>query len=172
MTPRHGLAGFGNSARAIAVSLLLAGSMALGGCSLLPDGNQEDAPAPATATTESAVAEPEAPKTPQAPKTPEPPKTPAQEFSAKLNDSLKNLAGTTKTPNREQMIGAMVEAGADSQKIEVSIDITPTGLAVDAIEAATPVENDCVVGQVRGGSVAVMVLPVLASGRCFVGDVH
>ncbi|PXA65323.1 hypothetical protein CVS29_10615 [Arthrobacter psychrochitiniphilus] len=82
------------------------------------------------------------------------------------------MASTTKAPNREQMMAAMLEAGAVKEKVEVSIDITPTGLAVDAIESATLVGKECVIGQVRGGNVAVTTLPVLASGRCFVGDVH
>lgn len=98
--------------------------------------------------------------------------TAAQELSARIRDSLTKLAAVTKSPNRDQMMSAMLEAGAGKDKVELSIDITPTGLAVDAIEAAAPVGEECVVGQVRDGNVAVSILPVLASGRCFVGDVH
>ncbi len=152
------------SIRVMAASFVLAGAMALTGCSLLPFGNQDGTPAPGPASTapapDTAVAASEAPR------------TAGQEFSAKLQDSLGTLAGTTKAPNRRQMSAAMVAAGADPDKVEVSIDITPTGLAVDAIEAATLVDAECVVGQVREGTVTVTILPALESGRCFVGDVH
>ena len=93
-------------------------------------------------------------------------------MSDKLKASLSTLASSTKAPNREQMMAAMLEAGAVKESVELSIDITPTGLAVDAIESATLVGKECVVGQVRDGNVAVTILPVLGSGRCFVGDTH
>ncbi len=83
---------------------------------------------------------------------------------------LIKVGAATKSPNRGQMMAAMLEAGAAKGKVEVSIDRTPTGLAVDAIEAAAPVAGDCVIGQVRDGKAVVSVLPLLASGRCFVGD--
>lgn len=70
------------------------------------------------------------------------------------------------------MMAAMVKTGAVEEKVELSLDITPTGLAVDAIEAATPVAEECVIGQVRDGHVTVTILPVLASGLCFVGSTH
>ncbi len=104
---------------------------------------------------------------------PEPvPLTAAEAFSKKLSTSLTSLAASTKAPNREQMRAAMLKAGAVEETLEISVDITPTGLAVDAIEAASPIADECVIGQVRNGKVAVTVLPVLPSGRCFVGDVH
>lgn len=68
------------------------------------------------------------------------------------------------------MRAAYRKAGLPAAAIEVSVDITPTGLPVDAIEAAAPVGRSCVVGQVRDGAVTIVTLPVLASGRCFVGD--
>jgi len=67
------------------------------------------------------------------------------------------------------MVKAMTDAGLDKSDVEVSADITPTGLAVDAIEAAAPVEDNCIIGQIREGEVAISVLPVLDSGKCFVG---
>jgi len=53
--------------------------------------------------------------------------------------------------------------------LQVSASRTPTGLEVDAIEAAALQGADCVIGQIRDGSVVVTVLPVLATGKCFVG---
>jgi hypothetical protein len=172
MTSRHQPNNARMSVRAIGMMALLATSMILGGCALLPTS-------PATATSDraagtTAVASEDAPATPAMTggnKTPEA-KTAAQELQDKVRASLTSLAAGTKSPNREQMMQAMIEAGAVQENVEISVDITPTGLAVDAIETATSVAKECVVGQVRGGEVAVTILPVLASGRCFVGDVH
>lgn len=93
-------------------------------------------------------------------------------MAEKVKASLNKLGSNSSSPNREQMLAAMVEAGAVKDKVEVSIDRTPTGLAVDAIEAAAPVAKECVVGQVRDGKAAVTILPLLASGLCFVGNQH
>jgi hypothetical protein len=82
---------------------------------------------------------------------------------------LEGLAGVAPKPTSEQMVAALAKAGFRKSAVEVSADITPTGLAVDAIEAAAPVDDSCIVGQVRDGKVAISVLPVLDSGKCFVG---
>ncbi|WP_247647154.1 hypothetical protein [Arthrobacter sp. E3] len=167
MTSRHQPASPHMKVRAVAVSALLAATMALGGCSLLPGEVASQAPTPAAASTSAPATEAE-----KAPEKPAQPPTAAEEFSKKLTASLTTLAAGTKAPNRQQMMTAMLDAGAVKENTEVSVDITPTGLAVDAIEAATPIAEECVIGQVRDGKVAVTILPVLASGRCFVGDVH
>ncbi|WP_442892926.1 DUF6993 domain-containing protein [Arthrobacter sp. USHLN218] len=87
----------------------------------------------------------------------------------KVRAELEDLAGRTPTPTSDQMVAALATAGLKKSEVEVSADITPTGLAVDAIEAAAPVDDNCIVGQVRDGKVAISVLPVLDSGKCFVG---
>lgn len=166
MTSRHQPASPHLNVRAAAVSVVLAATMVMSGCGLLPE--KATAPDPATESSTAAVVQEDAKK----PEKPAEPLTAAEEFSNKLKASLTTLANSTKAPNREQMKAAMLEAGAVEEKIEMSIDITPTGLAVDAIEAASPVAEECVIGQVRDGNVAVTILPTLASGRCFVGDVH
>lgn len=63
-----------------------------------------------------------------------------------------------------------VEAGSAPETVEVSIDRTPTGLDVDAIQGAGLLDTTCVFAEVREGDVSVVVLPALASGTCFVGD--
>ncbi|MBT2513595.1 hypothetical protein J7E82_08625 [Arthrobacter sp. ISL-30] len=73
-------------------------------------------------------------------------------------------------PDREELKSALVAAGIPADTLEISTSKTPTGLDVDAIEAAAKSGGDCVIGQIRGGAVTVGVLPVLASGKCFVGD--
>ncbi len=141
--------------------LVLSGAAALAGCSLLPTTGQGEIQSPAASQTISAPAP-----------APESPETPAQILSGSVNKSLGSLAAGTKSPSRDQMKAAMVAAGANPDTVEVSMDITPTGLAVDAMEAADVVDGQCIVGQVRDGQASVTVLPVLASGRCFVGDVR
>lgn len=63
----------------------------------------------------------------------------------------------------------LAQAGFAPESIEVTPSRTPTGLAVDAVEAAVRQDQDCVVAQVRKGGVAVTLLPVLAGGHCLVG---
>jgi len=147
--------------------LVLAASLAASGCSLLPSSNESNAPATTAATSASAPA-----TKAKADANPTQPPTAGQALAEKVKASLTALGNTTSSPNREQMMTAMLDAGAIKEKVEVSIDRTPTGLAVDAIEAAAPVAKECVIGQVRDGKVAVAILPLLASGRCFVGDQH
>ena len=84
------------------------------------------------------------------------------------------LAGSGGAVTRERVRAAIeqgfADAGALPASVEVSIDTTPTGLDVDAIQGAGLVDGTCVVGEVREGSVTVVLLPALASGLCFVGD--
>ncbi|WP_231391797.1 DUF6993 domain-containing protein [Arthrobacter sp. 35W] len=117
----------------------------------------------------TATSQPAATDNPLAP--PSPP-TLTEQVSAAITGQLTKLAAVNGKPTRDEMKAAMVAAGVVLDNVEVSIDKTPTGLAVDAIEAATKTDKDCVIGQVRDGQVAVTVLPVLPSGRCFVGDQH
>ncbi len=98
------------------------------------------------------------------------PTTPAQAYAAKLTTALTALGKQVAAPSRDQLRSAFAGAGADANTVEVSIDKTPTGLAVDAVEGAAVVDRVCVIGQVRAGAVHVTTLPVLDSGRCFVGD--
>ncbi len=86
-----------------------------------------------------------------------------------VTDALGKLAAGTPKPATAQVTDALTGAGISPPALEVSASRTPTGLEADAIEAAVLQGTDCVVGQVRDGNVTVIVLPVLASGKCFVG---
>ena len=86
-----------------------------------------------------------------------------------VTDALVRLAAGTPKPATAQVTDALTGAGIAVPALEVSASRTPTGLEADAIEAAVLQGTDCVVGQVRDGSVTVTVLPVLATGKCFVG---
>nr|WP_267546158.1 hypothetical protein [Arthrobacter sp. H14-L1] len=53
---------------------------------------------------------------------------------------------------------------------EVSASRTPTGLKADGVEAGVLSGTQCVMAKIRDGQVSVAVLPVLPSGKCFVGS--
>lgn len=142
-------------------ALVLAGTLALSGCSLI--GGQEADTEPLPETSQAAPTKAGATKAPP---------TLAEQMAGKVKTSLTKLGTTAKTPNRDQMLAAMVSAGAAKSKVEISIDKTPTGLAVDAMEAAVPVDKLCIIGQVRDGKAYVTTLPLLATGLCFVGNQH
>ncbi|MCR1159874.1 hypothetical protein NEK97_00180 [Paenarthrobacter sp. UW852] len=87
-----------------------------------------------------------------------------------VEGTLKKLVTANAKPDREAVRAALVSAGIPTANVEVSVSRTPTGLDVDAMEAAALTGENCVMGQIRDGGVAVTVLPVLATGKCFVGD--
>ncbi|WP_324642175.1 DUF6993 domain-containing protein [Pseudarthrobacter sp. LT1] len=87
-----------------------------------------------------------------------------------VTDTLAKLATGTPKPATAQVSDALTGAGIAPAVLQVSQSRTPTGLEADAIEAAVLQGKDCVIGQVREGAVTVTVLPVLASGKCFVGS--
>lgn len=87
-----------------------------------------------------------------------------------LTASLTALAGSKSSPSRDEIRRAFTDAGFPAGSVEVSLDRTPTGLAVDSIRGAAANEGTCLFGEVREGKVSVTDLPVLDSGHCFVGD--
>jgi hypothetical protein len=86
-----------------------------------------------------------------------------------MTDTLGAVAAAAPKPGTEQIRQALAAAGVPAATLEVSAGSTPTGLDVDSIEAASVQGKECVIGQIRNGKVTVTVLPVLASGKCFVG---
>ena len=87
-----------------------------------------------------------------------------------VTNTLTQLAAAAPKPATAQVSDALTGAGIAPAVLQVSQSRTPTGLEADAIEAAVLQGSDCVIGQVREGTVTVTVLPVLASGKCFVGS--
>lgn len=87
-----------------------------------------------------------------------------------VETALKKLVAANSKPDRNAVRSALAGAGIPEANIEVSVSRTPTGLDVDAMEAAAHAGESCVMGQIRDGGVVVTTLPVLASGKCFVGD--
>ena len=86
-----------------------------------------------------------------------------------MSETLGAVAAAAPKPGTEQVRQALTAAGVPATTLEVSAGRTPTGLDVDSIEAASVQGRECVIGQIRDGKVTVTVLPVLASGKCFVG---
>ena len=86
-----------------------------------------------------------------------------------MTDALGAVVSGTPKPGTEQITQALTAAGFPAATLEVSASRTPTGLDVDSVEAAAVQGRKCVIGQIRDGKVTVTVLPVLASGKCFVG---
>jgi hypothetical protein len=80
-------------------------------------------------------------------------------------------AGGTQQPDTAQIRAAVVAAGFASDEVEITEGRTPTGLAADAVEIAVRLGRNCIIAQLRGGSVAAGVLPALAGGGCLIGTV-
>ena len=97
------------------------------------------------------------------------PGTATAQLQKTMTDTLGAVAAAAPTPGTEQVRHALTAAGVPAATLEVSAGRTPTGLDVDSIEAASVQGRECVIGQIRDGKVTVTVLPVLASGKCFVG---
>jgi hypothetical protein len=72
-------------------------------------------------------------------------------------------------PETAEIRASLVNAGFPADAVEVTAGRTPTGLSADAVEAAVRDGSDCIVAQIRAGSVAVTVLPGLDAGGCLVG---
>ncbi|MET3174919.1 UNVERIFIED_ORG: hypothetical protein ABIB52_002773 [Arthrobacter sp. UYCu721] len=131
-----------------------------------PTGSGQGAAAPGEVATPSGLATPGSTQ-PAATSPAEDPATAVMKQT--VTDTLGRLAAGTPKPATAQVTDALTGAGIAPAALEVSASRTPTGLEADAIEAAVLQGTACVVGQVRDGSVSVTILPVLASGKCFVG---
>lgn len=142
------------------------------GCSGAGAGSAAS-PSQAAAVPGSQVAQPAASATagPEAAPGPQRPELDAAtaRLSETVGNALRGVAAANPKPGQDQLTAALTGAGIPAGSLQVSASRTPTGLEVDAIEAAALQGRDCVIGQIRDGSVVVTVLPVLATGKCFVG---
>jgi hypothetical protein len=78
------------------------------------------------------------------------------------------VAGGSK-PGTDQLRAAVAAAGFPPDRVEATAGRTPTGLAADTVEVAVQSGRNCVIAQLRNGSVTTGILPVLAGGGCLVG---
>lgn len=142
LLPAAGVIAFGSMAVALALTQIQSAG------ATEPTTQSADSTAPAAAPDESAAAG----------------------FAAGVAEHLDRLVTGAPQPDTEELRSAFVAAGAEQASVEVSLDTTPTGLEVDAMTGAAPVDGTCVFGHIRDGVVTVTLLPVLADGQCFVGD--
>lgn len=164
--------------RAVAV-LAVGAATSLTSCAaspdLVPDAGDGGASSAATSTpVASDRAIDAAPAPPTASPAPSWPGAEATRISAAVESSLLSLVDS-RDPVTSDRVRTAIEQGFSSagvapEEVEVSIDRTPTGLDVEAVHGAGLIGGTCILGEVREGAVAMAVLPVLASGLCFVGD--
>ena len=95
--------------------------------------------------------------------------TSGSDMKSKVESVLHTAVRGGGQPQTAGIHESLVNAGIPAGDVEVTASRTPTGLAADAVEAGVRAGRNCVVAQIRNGSVTVSVLPVLASGRCLVG---
>ena len=92
--------------------------------------------------------------------------------STAVEAALQALVASSPRPSTAQVRESLSAAGFAPAAVEVSAARTPTGLAADAVEVGVLGDNECVMAQLRSGTVATSVLPVLPNGRCFIGSVQ
>lgn len=92
--------------------------------------------------------------------------------AAAVEAALQALVASSPQPSTAQVLESLSAAGFAPAAVEVSASRTPTGLAADAVEVGVLGGNECVMAQLRSGTVATSVLPVLPNGRCFIGTVQ
>lgn len=152
----------------MAASVIAAG---LAGCTGTGSGSWVPSSQPVAAVPGSPSAQPAAPAGSSAAPAAGQPELDAAtaRLSETVGNALRGVAAANPKPGQEQVAAALTGAGIPAGSLQVSAGRTPTGLEVDAIEAAALQGEDCVIGQIREGTVVVTVLPVLATGQCFVG---
>ncbi|MFC8041852.1 DUF6993 domain-containing protein [Paenarthrobacter sp. NPDC057355] len=97
-------------------------------------------------------------------------KSETTELTKTMESVLTRLTSDASKPAQEQIRNQLVAAGIPASTLEVSASRTPTGLDVDAIEAAAQSGHSCIIGQIRSQAVTIVTLPVLSTGKCLIGD--
>lgn len=128
------------------------------------------APAPSpSAATPSASAPAAAPAPPPAPSL-----RPNQDARANLayfDFVASGVVAANPAAGGRDFIDALVTAGFDRARMEVTFDETSAALAADSIQFAVGFDGECLIGQngPATGGYHGAVMPVLASGTCLVG---
>lgn len=73
-------------------------------------------------------------------------------------------------PGGQPIIDNLVAAGFDKAAMEVTADRTPLGSAVDSLQFAVRIGDDCLLGQADAGGYTGTAASALESGRCLVGN--
>lgn len=75
--------------------------------------------------------------------------------------------GSTQT-----MVDQLRNWGFDPAATEITYDSTAIGLGVESIEVAVRFGEECLLADVRGDRYNTVILPVLGTGKCLVGETH
>lgn len=158
--------------RISATMLAVLALLVLSGCA--PDAPTEPTASPPPAATPS-PGETTAPAEPTEPAEPPVPEEfiadgTAEDNAPVLQGVLERLVDQTgERPVGRSITSAAAQAGFDLALMELTADVTPLGLATDAITVAVRIQDECVVAELRGTDVTTIVTPVLSTDRCLVG---
>ena len=82
---------------------------------------------------------------------------------------LEGLLAQNSAPSSAMLVDALASGGFDKSAMEVTADVTPTGIAADSILVAVQVDGQCLIGQVQAASLTSQLADALGTGRCLVG---
>jgi ABC-type transport system substrate-binding protein len=152
------------SRASVAVIALVAIAASLTGCSSAPVAAPSSSPTstPTLAPTPTTVPEPP-------PDAVFDPQADAETNRPVIDQVLVPLVATGAIPSGEQIVTALIEAGADVSILEVTADRTAIGLEVDSILFSVRLGDECILGQFDGDGYTSTTAPVLASGGCLIG---
>jgi hypothetical protein len=143
---------------AILASAVLVG-VGLAGCA-------GGAPMPVPTYTPTATSSPGAGST-------EPKLRPGQGAEANLpffDQLLDEFASANGMGTSRGIVDALVAGGFEKADIEVTPDTTAINLAADSIIVSVRIKGECLVGQLAPGDHSSEIAPLLATGRCLVGE--
>ena len=72
----------------------------------------------------------------------------------------------------DALVATVVGAGFPIGALEVTPEFTAIGLAADSVVISVNVQGECLIGQIFADHEVTMIAPVLATGRCLVGETH
>lgn len=136
---------------------LVAGFLALAGCS--PTESPEPVPSPSVSATADVPA----------PTPTYDPQASATELRPFFDETVREVLRDDRTPGGAAIIRALVAAGFPKDSLEVTFDRTAIDLEADNVQFSAVVGEECLIGQVGNVKYGSRVMPVLGSGRCFIG---
>lgn len=138
---------------------LVAALLALAGCS--PTESPEPAPSPSPSVSATSEAPAPAPTYD--------PEASATELRPFFDETVREVLSDDRTPGGAAIIRALVAAGFPKDSLEVTFDRTAIDLEADNVQFSALVGEECLIGQVGNVKYRSRVMPVLGSGRCFIG---
>ena len=131
--------------------------LALAACS---GSGPQPSPSVAPSESEGATASPSATVDPDS----------AEGRLAAFEEALESAWSEDQPVDRQRTIDALIDAGFDSDQLEVTDEIDAVGGRVANIEVAARIDDQCIIGQSGQDGTRALVAPALQSGGCLVGD--